>query len=41
MANSAMPARTSAPPPHRPGDSDPNADEALRRALATPAGGAR
>lgn len=37
----AMPARSSAPSPHRPGDSDPNPDEALRRVRSTPVGGAR
>ncbi|MCY0943560.1 hypothetical protein [Streptomyces antarcticus] len=37
----AMPAHPSAPPPHRPGDSDPDANEALRRVRATPTGGAR
>lgn len=36
----AMPARSSVPPPHHPGDSDPNPDEVLRRVRATPAGGA-
>ncbi|MCY0926911.1 hypothetical protein OTB20_11990 [Streptomyces sp. H27-H1] len=37
----AMPTHPSAPPPHHPGDSDPNPDEALRRVRATSAGGAR
>jgi hypothetical protein len=37
----AMHVRTSAPPPHHPGDSDPDPDEALRRVRATPTGGAR
>lgn len=41
MANSAMRPRVSAPPSPRPGDSDPNPDEALRRVRATRPGGAR